>query len=158
MRNGHAATRPRGRAAGADLGWRGAGAGAGVNDKRYDEATGARRRFASAILPAGAVSPRKITELLPLLYLHGRSSNDFVSALGGLLGTDADLSGATITRLTTQWQDEARAFDQRDLSGVDYVKVWADGIHVDIRLDQEKLCLLVRSSGCARMAPSNWSR
>ena len=48
-----------------------------------------------------------------------------------------------ITRLTAQWQDEAKAFGQRDLSGVDYVYLWVDGIHLGVRLDEEKLCLLV---------------
>jgi transposase-like protein len=114
-----------------------------VNDKRIDEATGERRRFCSAILPAWCRKSPKITEVLPLLYLHGLSSKDFVPALEGFLGTDAGLSAAVITRLTTQWQDEARAFNERDLSTVDYVYLWADGIHVGIRLDEEKLCLLV---------------
>jgi len=114
-----------------------------VNDKRVDEVTGARRRFASAILPAWCRKSAKITEVLPLLYLHGLSSKDFGPALEEFLGTDAGLSAATITRLTVQWQDEARAFERRDLSGVDYVYMWADGIHVNIRLDEEKLCLLV---------------
>ncbi|WP_297701641.1 IS256 family transposase [Mycobacterium sp.] len=114
-----------------------------VNDKRVDEATGERRRFASAILPAWCRKSPKITEVLPLLYLHGLSSKDFGPALEGFLGTDAGLSAATITRLTVQWQDEARAFNDRSLATVDYVYVWADGIHVNIRLDEEKLCLLV---------------
>jgi transposase-like protein len=48
-----------------------------------------------------------------------------------------------ITRLTQMWQDEQRAFAARDLSGADYVYVWADGIHVNIRLEEHKLCLLV---------------
>ena len=114
-----------------------------VNDKRVDEVTGERRKFASVILPAWCRKSPKITEVLPLLYLHGLSSKDFVPALEGFLGTDAGLSSATITRLTVQWQDEARAFGERDLSGMDYVYLWADGIHVNIRLDEEKLCLLV---------------
>jgi transposase-like protein len=114
-----------------------------VNDKRIDEATGQRRRFASAILPAWCRKSPKVTEVLPLLYLHGLSSKDFGPALAGFLGTDAGLSAATITRLTVQWQDEAHVFGNRDLSDVDYVYVWADGIHVNIRLDEEKLCLLV---------------
>jgi transposase-like protein len=114
-----------------------------VNDKRVDEATGERQRFASAILPAWCRKSPKITEVLPLLYLHGLSSKDFVPALEGFLGTDAGLSAATITRLTTQWQDEARQFNDRDLSSVDYVYLWADGIHLNVRLDEEKLCLLV---------------
>src|SRR3546814_8903060 len=49
----------------------------------------------------------------------------------------------SITRLTTQWQDEARAFAARDLSEADYVYLWVDGIHLKVRLEQEKLCLLV---------------
>jgi len=81
--------------------------------------------------------------VLPLLYLHGLSSLDFVPALESFLGTAAGLSAATITRLIVQWQDEAKAFAGRDLSGVDYVYVWADGIHVNIRLEQARLCLLV---------------
>jgi transposase-like protein len=114
-----------------------------VNDKRVDEQTGERRRFASVILPAWCRKSPKISEVLPLLYLHGLSSSDFVPALQGFLGTGAGLSSATITRLTSQWQDQAKAFGDRDLSSVDYVYVWADGIHVNIRLDEEKLCLLV---------------
>jgi hypothetical protein len=62
------------------------------------------------------------------LYLHGLSSKDFVPALEGFLGTDAGLSAASIIRLTAQWQDDACRFGERDLSGVDYVYVWADGI------------------------------
>jgi transposase-like protein len=114
-----------------------------VNDKRVDEVTGERRRFASVILPAWCRKSPKITEVLPLLYLHGLSSKDFIPALEGFLGTDAGLSAATITRLTAQWQDDARAFNERDLSDVDFVYLWADGIHVNIRLDEQRLCLLV---------------
>jgi transposase-like protein len=114
-----------------------------VNDKRVDEVTGQRRTFASVILPAWCRKSPKITEVLPLLYLHGLSSKDFVPALEGFLGTDAGLSAATITRLTTQWQDDARVFNERDLSHVDFVYMWADGIHVNIRLEEERLCLLV---------------
>jgi transposase-like protein len=114
-----------------------------VNDKRVDEVTGQRRRFASVVLPAWCRKSPKVSEVLPLLYLHGLSSKDFVPALESFLGTDAGLSAATVTRLTVQWQDDARAFGERDLSTVDYVYLWADGIHVNIRLDEEKLCLLV---------------
>jgi hypothetical protein len=99
-----------------------------VNDKRVDEVTGERRRYASAILPAWCRKSPKVTEVLPLLYLHGLSSKDFGPALEDFLGTDAGLSAATITRLTVQWQDEARAFNARDLSSVDYVYLWVDGV------------------------------
>jgi len=113
-----------------------------VNDTRVDEA-GERKRFASAILPPWCRKSPQITEVLPLLYLHGLSSQDFVPALQQFLDTSSGLSAATIIRLTTQWQDEARAFADRDLSAVDYVYVWADGVHLNVRLEQEKLCLLV---------------
>jgi putative transposase len=67
-----------------------------------------------------AVSP-KVTEVLPLLYLHGLSSQDFVPALEEFFGSSAGLSASVITRLTTDWQDEQRRFAERDLRGVDYV-------------------------------------
>ncbi len=66
-----------------------------------------------------------------------------VPALEQFLGTGAGLSATSITRLTSQWQSEAKAFGQRDLSGTDFVYLWVDGIHLKVRLEQEKLCLLV---------------
>jgi transposase-like protein len=114
-----------------------------VNDKRTDPDTGERRRFASAILPAWARKTPKITEVLPLLYLHGLSSGDFVPALSQFLGSSAGLSAPVITKLTEQWRAEQRAFGERDLSEVDFVYLWADGIHVNIRLEEHRLCLLV---------------
>ena len=59
------------------------------------------------------------------------------------LGSSAGLSSSVITKLTETWRGEQRAFAARDLSGVDYVYLWADGIHVNIRLEEHKLCLLV---------------
>src|SRR6516164_2933965 len=114
-----------------------------VNDKRTDPVSGERKRFSSAILPPWARKTPKITEVLPLLYLHGLSSGDFVPALGQFLGSPAGLSAPVISRLTETWKAEQRAFAQRDLSQVDYVYLWADGIHVNIRLEEHKLCLLV---------------
>ena len=84
-----------------------------VNDKRFDAETGERRRFSSAILPAWARKSPQVAEVLPLLYLHGLSSNDFGPALEQFLGSAAGLSAATITRLTAQWQDDAEAFNKR---------------------------------------------
>ncbi|MGN0124324.1 MAG: IS256 family transposase [Rhodococcus sp. (in: high G+C Gram-positive bacteria)] len=114
-----------------------------VNDKRIDPDTGTRKKFASSILPAWARKSTQVSEVLPLLYLHGLSTSDFGPALEQFLGSGAGLSPASITRLTTQWQNEAKAFAQRDLSQVDYVYLWVDGIHVKVRFEQEKLCLLV---------------
>jgi transposase-like protein len=114
-----------------------------VNDRRTDPDTGQRCRFSSAILPPWCRKTPKITEVLPLLYLHGLSSGDFVPALGQFLGSTAGLSGPVITKLTEAWKVEQRSFAERDLSGVDYVYLWVDGIHVNIRLAEHKLCLLV---------------
>jgi transposase-like protein len=114
-----------------------------VNDKRVDPATGERKRFRSVILPPWCRKSPKVAEVLPLLYLHGLSTGDFVPALEQFLGSAAGLSAAGITRLTTQWTDDYHAWRKRDLSGVDYVYVWADGIHVNVRLGEDKLCLLV---------------
>ena len=88
-----------------------------VNDKRVDPESGERQRFSSAILPAWARKSPQVTEVLPLLYLHGLSTGDFGAALEQFLGFGAGLSAASITRLTGQWQDEATAFAERDLSG-----------------------------------------
>ncbi|MFZ1484782.1 IS256 family transposase, partial [Nostocoides sp.] len=114
-----------------------------VNDKRTDEATDERKRFSSAILPAWARRSPRVAEVLPLLYLHGLSSGDFGPALTQFLGTSHGLSPATITRLTKDWQDEAAAFTMRSLAETDYVYVWVDGIHLKVRLEQDKVCLLV---------------
>ncbi|WP_331755389.1 IS256 family transposase (plasmid) [Streptomyces sp. NBC_00846] len=114
-----------------------------VNDKRVDETTGERKRFSSAILPPWCRKSPKIAEVLPLLYLHGLSSGDFVPALEQFLGSSAGLSSATVTRLTTQWQADHAAFQERDLSSTDYVYVWVDGIHLRIRLDEAEAAVLV---------------
>lgn len=114
-----------------------------VNDKRVDPDTVERQRFSSAILPAWARRSPQMSEVLPLLYLHGLSTGDFGPALEQFLGSRAGLSATTITRLTAQWQDEAAAFGRRDLSDTDYVYLWVDGIHLKVRLEQTRLCLLV---------------
>ena len=114
-----------------------------VNDKRLDVATGERKRFSSAILPAWARKSPGVAEVLPLLYLHGLSTGDFVPALEQFLGSTAGLSAATVTRLTAHWQDDAEAFGRRSLASSDYVYLWVDGIHLKVRLEQDKVCLLV---------------
>jgi putative transposase len=115
-----------------------------VNDRRVDE-KGNRRRFKSVILPPYMRRSPRVTEVLPLLYLHGLSSGDFVPALEEFFGTEAGLSSsATIIRLTEQWQKERESFMSRDLSLRDYVYVWVDGIHTGVRLgSDDRLCCLV---------------
>ena len=114
-----------------------------VEDRRVDPATGERAKFKSVIVPPWCRKSPKVTEVLPLLYLHGLSTGDFAPALEGFFGSAAGLSASVITRLTTAWQAEHRAFSDRDLSDRDYVYVWADGVHFTVRLEEERLCCLV---------------
>jgi putative transposase len=114
-----------------------------VNDRRRDE-QGRRQRFISHILPPYMRRSPKVAEVLPILYLRGLATGDFRPALEGLLGADAaGLSPTTITRLTAGWAKEYQAFTQRDLSGREYVYVWVDGVHFNIRLEDDRLCTLV---------------
>jgi putative transposase len=114
-----------------------------VNDRRIDPQTGQRVRFRSVILPPWCRKSPKVVEVLPLLYLHGLSTGDFVPALEAFFGSAAGLSAAVITRLVTQWQADHHAFCRRDLTDRDYVYVWADGVHFRVRLEQARLCCLV---------------
>jgi hypothetical protein len=114
-----------------------------VVDRRCDE-SGVRRRFTIHILPPYMRRSPKVAEVLPILYLRGLSIGDFRPALEALLGEDAaGLSPATIARLTAGWEKEYTDFRRRDLSGREYVYVWVDGIHFNIRLDDDRLCTLV---------------
>ena len=114
-----------------------------VNDKRIDEVSGERMRFASTIVPPWARKSPQIAEVLPLLYLHGMSSGDFVPALSSSWVPATACRPSVITRLTTQWQDEPKAFQARSLKDRDFVYVWADGMHFNVRLDEDRLCALV---------------
>ena len=114
-----------------------------VNDRRVD-AQGRRQRFTSRILPPYMRRSPKVAEVLPVLYLRGLSTGDFREALPILLGEDAaGLSPTNIARLTAVWEDEYHAFRQRSLADRDYVYVWVDGVHFNIRLEDERLCTLV---------------
>ena len=114
-----------------------------VNDHRVDE-DGERMRFRSSILPPYARRSPAVTEVLPLLYLHGLSTKDFVPALASHFGTTAGLSASVICRLTSSWEAEVEAFMNRDLSKTFYVYCWVDGVHFNIRLGEDKrLCCLV---------------
>ena len=118
-----------------------------------------RIRFSSALLPPYARRSKSFEVLIPVLYLKGISTGDFAEALAALLGPDAGgLSASTVARLTEVWADEHAHWLKRDLSGRHYVYFWADGIHVQDRLEDDAQCLLViigatpegtvRSKGC----------
>jgi putative transposase len=127
-----------------------------VNDKRVDE-KGERKRFGSRILPKYARRSPKVTEVLPILYLHGLSTGDFAPALRDLLGEDASgLSASSIQRLTECWQAEHAAFRVRELRFHRYAYLFVDGVNVSVRLGEDsKVCLLVvigvREDGCKEL-------
>jgi transposase-like protein len=126
-----------------------------VDDRRVDPVTGTRARFRSVILPPWCRRSPKVAEVLPLLYLHGMSSVEFVPALEGFFGAAAGLSASVITRLTAQWQADRETFMARSLADRDYVYVWADGVHFNVRLQDARLCALVivgvRSDGAKEL-------
>jgi transposase-like protein len=103
-----------------------------------------RIRFSSAILPPYARRTKSLEVLIPILYLKGVSTGDFEEALLALFGKDAGgLSASTIGRLKDAWSDEHLRWSKRDLSAKRYVYFWADGIHVQARLEDDAQCLLV---------------
>jgi putative transposase len=115
----------------------------GIRDRG---ATGAedRVRFSSTILPKWARRTRSLDALLPVLYLRGVSTGDFQEALAALLGKDApNLSPSVVTRLTATWAEEYARWQARDLSARRYVYVWADGVYLQARMEEQAECMLV---------------
>src|SRR4029450_4635012 len=105
-----------------------------VADRRIARPSGERARFRSVVLPPWCRRSPKVAEVLPLLYLHGLSTGDFVPALEAFFGSAAGLSAAAVGRLLTGWQADHEAFSRRDLTDRDYVYVWADGLHFKVPL------------------------
>jgi putative transposase len=113
-----------------------------VNDKRVDE-HGNRLHFTSRILPPYLRKTKAIEELVPWLYLKGISSSDFPEALGCLGHDGSGLSATNVVRMKEIWQGEYENFSRRSLIGKRYVYLWADGIYFNIRLTDERPCVLV---------------
>ena len=128
-----------------------------VRDRGAAAADPGRIRFSPTILPAYLRRSKSIEALLPILYLKGVSTGDFSEALAALLGKDAGgLSATTIGRLKDGWLDDHAAWAKRDLSAKRYVYVWADGIHLQARLEDEKHSSW-SSSARLRKAGRSWS-
>jgi putative transposase len=111
-----------------------------VNDRRSDY------RFTSKILPPYMRRSPRLNEALPVLYLRGLSTGDFEEALCALLGAEAaGFSPATITRLTSVWQEERESWQKRPLTGKEYIYMWADGVYFNVRLGEDKqlACLVL---------------
>jgi putative transposase len=103
-----------------------------------------RERFTSKILPPYLRKSKSIEELLPWLYLKGISTGDFNEALQALVGPECPgLSASTITRLIQAWQEDYKDWSRRSLRDKRYVYMWADGVYFNIRLEEDRPCILV---------------
>jgi Transposase, Mutator family len=119
-----------------------------VHDRRP---AGEKEKFSSRILPPYLRKTKSIEELIPWLYLKGVSTGDFSEALAALVGPEAPgLSASTVTRLKAVWEEEYRTWSQRSLESKQYVYVWADGVHFNIRLEEDRQCILVLMGATAR--------
>ncbi|MFO0094114.1 MAG: IS256 family transposase [Gemmatimonadaceae bacterium] len=110
---------------------------------RRPRVRGLDARFESRILPLFQRRTPEVAKLLPALYLHGLSSGDFTLALRGLLGDSAPLSASSVQRLTEDWQRDYAQWRREDLTPLEPVYVWADGIYVKAGLESTKAALLV---------------
>lgn len=112
-----------------------------VRDRRPE---GEQEKFSSKLLPPYLRKAKSVEELIPYLYLKGVSTGDFTDALQAILGPGCPgQSASTVTRLKGVWEQEYEAWSKRSLEGKEYVYVWADGIHANIRLEEDRQCLLV---------------
>ncbi|MBA7567284.1 IS256 family transposase ISPaac1 [subsurface metagenome] len=109
-----------------------------IDDRALDE------RFTSNILPRYMRRIPSIDNLIPVLYLKGISTNDFSTALTAILGENASgLSATNIVRLKKVWEEEHEKWRKRDLSDKEYVYFWVDGIYFNVRLDDNRSCILI---------------
>jgi putative transposase len=115
----------------------------GTVQLRRPRLRGLSERFESRVLPLFKRHTVEVGNLLPELYLHGLSSGDFDIALRGLLGEAAPLSASSLDRLKAIWQAEYESWKQRDLTGLEVVYLWVDGIYVKAGLEKEKAAVLV---------------
>ena len=100
--------------------------------------------FSSAIVPKYRRKTKSLDQLVPELYLRGISTNQFPDALAAILGENAEgLSATNITRMKSIWEEEYNEWNKRDLTSSRYVYIWADGIYFNIRLDEDRPCLLI---------------
>ncbi len=101
-------------------------------------------RFESSIVPKYLRRSGDMNELLPLLYLKGLSTSEFVEALTPIVGPEAkNLSPSVISRLKSDWTEEYEQWGKQDLSKKRYVYWWADGVYLTARMEHEKQCILV---------------
>jgi putative transposase len=114
-----------------------------VQDGRITKG-GEPMKFTSRILPPYLRKTRTLDAMIPWLYLKGVSTNGFSEALQALLGPEAPgLSPTSIVRLKQAWEEDYQGWSRRSFEKKRYVYFWADGIHVNVRLEEGRPCILV---------------
>jgi putative transposase len=115
-----------------------------VRDRLATSDPSTKIRFTSNILPKWARRSVSLDALLPVLYLKGISTGDFQEALSAIMGPDAlNLSPSVVSRLTAGWQTQYDTWIRRDLSARHYVYIWADGVYLQARMEENAECILV---------------
>ena len=106
-----------------------------------------RIHFSPNIIPQYMRKSPSLEEMIPVLYLLGVSTGDFAEALEALVGNQAKgFSANTVVRLKDKWTKEHEEWSTRSLADKHYVYIWADGIHVNVRLEDkenQRQCILV---------------
>ncbi len=111
-----------------------------VDDRALDQ----EQRFSSQILPRYLRRVPSVDNLIPILYLNGISTGDMSEALASILGPGAaGLSPSNVVRLKTLWEQDYATWCARDFELRRYVYFWVDGIHFNVRLDEQRSCILV---------------
>ena len=75
--------------------------------------------------------------------LNARCRSDFQEALAALLDRMRRTCLGVVTRLTAEWQADYDGWQKRDLSARHYVYVWADGVYLQARMEDNAECMLV---------------
>ena len=112
-----------------------------VRDRRP---VGQREAFDRKILPPYLRRTQSVDEAIPWMYLYGISTNDMSEALEALLGPSGrGVSASTVSRMTELWQKEHAQWNKRSLAEKRYVYFWADGVYFNVRMQDERACILV---------------
>jgi transposase-like protein len=103
------------------------------SEKKHGGLTRGRQKRKDAPVPENKV-----------ISLEERAKDEQSEALTAILGEGASgLSATNIVRLKSGWETDYKAWSQRDLSAKRYVYWWADGVYFNVRLDEERTCVLV---------------
>ena len=115
-----------------------------VKVPRVRDRSGEGTTFHSALLPPYLRKTKSVDSVLLWLYLKGISTGAFDEALSTLFGGEVKgLSASAIGRLKSAWEDEYVVWQRKALDTQRFVYLWADGVYLNVRLEDAKQCVLV---------------